>query len=151
MKIDSIVNGIVIDHITAGKAMQLYNLLHLQSVNASVAILMNVVSQKMGRKDIIKIDAQIPVDLDVIGYVDPGATVNFIQDGELLEKKAISLPNRLVNVIRCKNPRCITTTEQELPQIFHLSNREQKVYRCLYCESKAEPVNGPAPADDRVV
>ena len=137
MKIDSIRNGIVIDHITAGKAMELYDLLRLQSVNASVAILMNVVSQKMGRKDIIKIDAQIPVDLDVIGYVDPGATVNFIRDGELIEKRRIEMPQRLTNVLFCRNPRCISSVEQELDHVFLLTDREKRIYRCLYCETKA--------------
>ena len=136
MNIDSIQNGIAIDHITAGKAMQLYNLLHLDTLDASVAMIMNVVSRRMGRKDIIKIDADIPVDLDVIGYVDPGATVNFIRDGVLTEKKNIHLPERLVNVLRCRNPRCITSTEQELSHIFVLTNREEKVYRCVYCETK---------------
>ena len=138
MNIDSIQNGIVIDHITAGSAMRLYSLLKLDEVDASVAIIMNAVSGKMGHKDIIKIDAEIPVDLDVIGFVDPGATVNFIRGGELAEKKNIPMPMTLTNVIRCKNPRCITTTEQELDQVFRLSDRKNKIYRCIYCETKAE-------------
>lgn len=139
MKIDSIVNGIVIDHIGAGRAMLLYKLLKLDKLqDHSVAMIMNVHSQKMGRKDIIKVDADIDLDLDVIAYVDPNATVNIIRDEQLVEKKAIQLPEKLVNVVRCKNPRCISTTEQELPQVFLLTDRENAVYRCRYCETKAE-------------
>ena len=139
MKIDSIVNGIVIDHIAAGRGMQLYKLLGLDKLdNCSVAIIMNVHSRKMGRKDIIKVDATIDLDLDAIGYVDPNATVNIIHDGTLVEKKDIGLPEKLVNIIHCKNPRCITTTEQELTQIFILTDREKGTYRCRYCETKAE-------------
>ena len=139
MKIDSIVNGIVIDHIAAGRGMQLYKLLGLDKLeDCSVAILMNVQSQKMGRKDIIKVDATIDLDLDAIGYVDPNATVNIIKNGELVEKQDIGLPEKLVDIIRCKNPRCITTTEQELTQIFILTDRKTGTYRCRYCETKAE-------------
>ena len=137
MNIDSIRNGIVIDHITAGCGMKLYDLLGLDSLDCSVAIIKNVVSGKMGKKDIIKIDADIPVNLDVIGYVDPGVTVNIIRDGERVEKKTIEMPGRLVNVIRCKNPRCISSCEQELDHIFTLTDPEKKIYRCLYCETKA--------------
>ena len=136
MNIDSIVNGIVIDHITAGRAMRLYELLGLGEADCSVAIIKNAVSRKLGRKDIIKIDADMPVDLDVIGYVDPGATVNIIREGALAEKRIIGKPMRLTNVIRCKNPRCITSVEQELPHIFCLTDSENGVYRCLYCETK---------------
>ena len=139
MKIDSIVNGIVIDHIAAGRGMQLYKLLGLDKLtDCSVAIIMNVQSKKMGRKDIIKVDAAIDLDLNAIGYVDPNATVNIIRDGELVEKKDIVLPEQLVDIIRCKNPRCISTTEQELTQVFVLTDRENGVYRCRYCEAKAE-------------
>ncbi|HIQ69426.1 MAG TPA: aspartate carbamoyltransferase regulatory subunit [Candidatus Faecousia faecipullorum] len=138
MNIDSIINGIVIDHIAAGRGMMLYKLLHLDRLDCSVAIIKNVHSNKMGKKDIIKVDAAIDLNTDVIGYVDPNATVNVIRDGRLVEKKAIVLPERLVNVIRCKNPRCISTTEQELPQVFVLTDREKGVYRCRYCETKAE-------------
>ena len=137
MNIDSIQNGIVIDHITAGRGMKLYELLHLEQLDCSVAIIKNVHSQKQGKKDIIKIDADIPVNLDVIGYVDPGVTVNVIRDGVLVEKKRIDMPETLVNVIFCKNPRCITSCEQELKHIFKLTDRKNKVYRCLYCETKA--------------
>ena len=138
MNIDSIINGIVIDHIAAGRGMMLYKLLHLDRLDCSVAIIKNVHSNKMGKKDIIKVDAAIDLNTDVIGYVDPNATVNVIRDGRLVEKKAIVLPERLVNVIRCRNPRCISTTEQELPQVFVLTDREKGVYRCRYCETKAE-------------
>ena len=137
MNIDSIQNGVVIDHITAGGGMKLYNLLGLDTVDCSVALIRNVPSKKMGRKDIIKIDGDISVNLDVIGYVDPEATVNIIRNGEMVEKKSIPMPEQLVNVIRCKNPRCITTCEQELPHAVRLTDREKKVYRCIYCETKA--------------
>ena len=137
MNIDSIQNGIVIDHITAGRGMKLYELLGLEKLDCSVAIIKNVHSLKQGKKDIIKIDADIPVNLDVIGYVDPGVTVNVIRDGVLVEKKRIDMPETLVNVIFCKNPRCITSCEQELKHIFKLTDRKNKVYRCLYCETKA--------------
>ena len=136
MTVDSIQNGIVIDHIAAGRGMKLYELLGLSAAAVPVAIMMNVTSGKLGRKDIIKIDGDIPVNLDVIGYVDPGATVNIIRNGELKEKKALGMPERLENVIRCKNPRCVSTTEQELPQIFLLTDRENKEYRCAWCETK---------------
>ena len=137
MNIDAIQNGIVLDHITAGKGMQLYDLLGLEKLDCSVAIIKNVVSKKQGRKDIIKIDADIPVNFDVIGYVDPGVIVNIIRDGELIEKRSIDMPLLLTNVIFCKNPRCITTVEQELKHVFKLTDRKNKVYRCIYCETKA--------------
>ena len=118
MIIDAISNGIVIDHITAGKAMYLYKVLELDKLDCSVALLKNVVSNKLGRKDIIKIDRILDLDWDVIGYVDPGITVNFIKDGKQVEKRQLKLPTRIKNVIHCKNPRCITSVEQELPQVF---------------------------------
>lgn len=138
MNIDAIRNGIVIDHITAGRGMEIYRLLHLDSLDCSVAIIKNVTSAKMGKKDIIKIDADLPLDMDILGYVDPGITVDIIRNGELAEKRRMDLPERLTNVIFCKNPRCITSTEQELPHVFRLSDREGRVYRCLYCETKAK-------------
>ena len=141
MNIDSIVNGVVIDHITAGRGMYLYKLLGLEKLDCTVAIIKNVASKKMGRKDIIKVDADIELDLDVIGYVDPKVTVNVIKDGKLVEKKTIAMPETLINVIKCKNPRCITTTEQELDQIFKLTDKANGVYRCLYCEAKAKEHN----------
>ena len=137
MNVDSIQNGIVIDHISAGSGMKLYELLKLDSLDATVAIIKNVSSRKMGKKDIIKIDADIPVDIDVIGFVDPKATVNIIRGGKLVEKRTIGLPKCLHGVIKCKNPRCITSCEQELEQIFKLTDEKEKIYRCMYCETKA--------------
>ena len=138
MNIDSIKNGLVIDHIRSGGAMRIYDLLGLGSLDCTVAIIKNAQSGKMGRKDIIKIDTVTDIDLDVLGYVDPGITVNVIRGGELVEKKNLTLPERLENVLRCKNPRCITSVEPGLKQVFFLSDRERKTYRCLYCEAKAE-------------
>ena len=138
MNIDSIKNGLVIDHIRSGGAMRIYDLLGLGSLDCTVAIIKNAQSGKMGRKDIIKIDTVTDIDLDVQGYVDPGITVNVIRGGELVEKKNLTLPERLENVLRCKNPRCITSVEPGLKQVFFLSDRERKTYRCLYCEAKAE-------------
>ena len=138
MKIDSILNGVVIDHIAAGSGMKLYDLLKLDDLDCSVAIIKNVVSKKMKKKDIIKIDADIPVNLDIIAYVDPNATINIIKDGVLLEKRTLKVPRKLVNVLKCKNPRCITSTEQEIDHIFKLVDEDEKVYRCIYCESKAK-------------
>lgn len=137
MNIDSIQNGVVIDHITAGKCMRLYELLNLASLDVSVALIKNVNSKKMGKKDIIKIDADIDLNLDVIGFVDPDATVNIIKNGVLVEKRSIGMPETLINVIKCKNPRCITSCEQELDHIFKLTDKSNKVYRCIYCETKA--------------
>ncbi len=138
MNIDSIKNGIVIDHITAGRGMKLYKLLNLQSLDCSVALINNVGSRKMGKKDIIKIDAEVDLDTEILGYVDPDVTVNIIKDGKTVEKLHIELPEKLTNVLHCKNPRCISSTEQELPQIFTLADRENRIYRCLYCEAKAK-------------
>lgn len=137
MNIDSIKNGVVIDHISAGKAMELYGILGLDSLGCSVAVIKNAPSGKMGKKDIIKIDADINMNFDVIGYISPNATVNIIKNGETVEKKHIALPQRLTNIIKCKNPRCITTTEQEIEHIFVLTNRDKAEYRCLYCDTKA--------------
>ena len=138
MVIDAISNGIVLDHIKAGRSMELYHILNLDKLQCSVAVLKNVTSRKMGRKDIIKIDEIIDLNFDVLGYVDPGITVSIVRDGKLDRKFSVELPERVVNVIRCKNPRCITSTEQELPQIFKLTDREKRVYRCIYCESRAK-------------
>ena len=135
MNIDSIKNGIVIDHITPGKAMQLYQMLGIDKLDCCVAVIQNVGSQKMGKKDIIKIDSSISINLDVIGYVSPNATINTIENGKIVRKEHIDLPRRLCNIIYCKNPRCITTTEQEIEHIFVLSDKGE--YRCLYCETKA--------------
>ena len=136
MKIDAIHRGIVLDHIKAGRAMDIYRYLHLDELQCPVAIIKNARSEAMGLKDIIKIDDEIDIDLDVVGFVDPGTTVNIIKDGVVVEKKRLELPERLVNVIRCKNPRCITSIEQELPHIFYLADEEKEVYRCQYCDEK---------------
>ena len=136
MKIDSIKNGYVIDHIKAGRGMELYRLLKLDQLSCPVAIIQNVASNKMGRKDIIKIDGNFDLNMEILGYVDPDVTVDVIKDEALVEKRRIALPERLTNVIKCKNPRCITTTEQELPHIFKLTDSEKRIYRCIYCETK---------------
>jgi len=137
MNLGGVTNGIVIDHIKAGRSMDIYHYLNLEELDSCVAIVKNVTSTKHGRKDIIKIDEMIDLDLDVLGYIDPNITVNIVKDGELAEKKHLALPERLKNVLKCKNPRCITTTEQEIDHIFCLTDRESGQYRCLYCESKA--------------
>ena len=138
MNIDSILNGYVIDHIQAGRAMEIYHYLGLDDLDCSVAIIKNAKSQNMGKKDIIKIDQEIPLDLDLLAYIDSGITVNVIRDGKLVEKKKPDMPEKVVNVIKCKNPRCITQVEQELDHIFVLTDREQQVYRCFYCEAQSK-------------
>ena len=137
MNIDSIHNGIVIDHIPAGAAMELYKLLGLDALDCSVAIIKNAHSNLTGKKDIIKIDSAIELDFDLIGYIAPNAKINIIRDGVRVEKRAVSLPKTLTNVIKCQNPRCITQVEQELDQIFKLTEEDTKTYRCVYCETKA--------------
>ncbi len=141
MIIGQIKDGIVLDHITAGRCMDIYNILKLGEMSSTVAMIKNADSVKMGKKDIIKIFESIEIDLDVLGYIDPGITVNIIRDGELVKRKKLSLPEEVTGVIRCKNPRCITSVEQELPHKFRLTDRENKVYRCIYCESKASSSN----------
>lgn len=138
MHIDAIQNGIVIDHIQAGKSMDLYHFLHLDELDCSVAILRHVNSQKMGKKDMIKIDSTLDMDLGVLGYIDPNITISIIQDGKQVKKFHPELPEQITNVIFCKNPRCITTVEQEIDHIFKLADKEKGVYRCLYCESEAK-------------
>lgn len=137
LNISGLTEGLVLDHIPAGKSMDIYNYLGLGKLDCQVAIIKNCRSDKMGKKDIIKIEGGIDlIDLDVLGFVDPGITVNIIRDGSISEKKKLMLPKKLTNVIKCKNPRCITTIEQELPHVFFLADKEKKVYRCLYCEEK---------------
>ena len=139
MNIDSIKNGIVIDHISAGKSMEIYNYLKLDSLGCPVAVLQNVKSNKMGRKDIMKIDSDtININFDVLGYIDPDITVNIIKDGKIAEKKHLELPREMVNVLFCSNPRCITSTEPELDHIFRLTDKKTRTYRCAYCESKSK-------------
>ena len=141
MNIDGIQNGIVLDHITAGKAMLVYKYLRLDKLDCSVAIIKNVKSNKLGRKDIIKIDQDYSINLDVLGYIDPDITVSIIKDGKTVEKKKVELPEKLVNIIFCKNPRCITTTEQGIDHIFKLVNREKRTYRCIYCEEERQTMS----------
>ena len=138
MKVDSIRNGIVIDHINAGRAMEIYKLLGLDSLDCSVALIKNVPSRRMVRKDIIKIDSDFDLDINALGFVDPEVTVNIIRDGVVAEKKRVQLPKELVNVVFCKNPRCISSVEQELPQIFRLTDKAAGIHRCIYCEHIAE-------------
>ena len=134
MNIDSIKNGIVIDHITAGRGMEIYKLLCLSELDCSVALIKIVHSTKLGRKDIIKIDSDFDIDMDILGYVDPDCTIDVIKDGRLAEKKHPELPEVLTNVIFCKNPRCITSVEEEIDHIFYLSGNGR--YRCAYCEQE---------------
>lgn len=138
MKVGAINNGVVIDHITAGKGMELYRFLNLDHVDAPIALIKNAPSQKMGKKDIIKIDAELALDLDALGYIDSNVTINIVKDGERVEKFHPQLPEKLTNIVHCKNPRCITSVEQEIPHIFKLTNRETGEYRCIYCEAKAK-------------
>ncbi len=138
MNIDSIRNGIVLDHIKPGKAMEIYRFLGLDALDCSVAIIQKAPSKKQGRKDIIKIDSEMSLDLNILGFIDPEITVNVIKDGELVEKKHLHLPKQIKDVLKCKNPRCITSVEQELPHIFVLTDPKKAVYRCVYCETKAE-------------
>lgn len=138
MQIDAIMNGIVLDHIKAGNSMRLYEVLNLAELKCSVAIIQNADSVKMGKKDILKIDELIDINFDVLGYIDPGVTVNIIKNGVLADRIHLELPQMVENVIKCKNPRCITSIEQELPHRFKLINKDEKLYRCVYCESKAK-------------
>ena len=138
LNISGLKEGFVLDHIQAGRSMDIYFKLGLDKLDCQVAIIKNARSSKMGRKDIIKIDREMDLDWDLIGYVDPSITVNIIRDGKLVEKRTLKLPERITNVIRCKNPRCITSVEQELPQVFTLTEESTRTYRCLYCETKAE-------------
>ena len=137
MKIGHIENGIVLDHITAGKAMDIYNILKLGQLDCTVALIKNADSPKLGKKDIIKISTLLDLDLDILGYLDPGITVNIIKNGEVAERRQLALPQRVVGVIKCKNPRCITSIEQEIVHEFKLTDPAKKVYRCIYCEQKA--------------
>ena len=134
MNIDSIKNGYVIDHIQAGKGMQIYELLQLNKLDCQVAIITNAKSQKSGTKDIIKIDKDIPIDLETLGFIDHNITINIVKDDQIIEKRKLSLPEKIVNVAECQNPRCITSIEKGLDQVFILTDKENEVYRCQYCE-----------------
>lgn len=134
MNIDSIKNGIVIDHIGAKKGMEIYEALRLKELDCAVAIITNAKSEKMGRKDIIKIDQDIDIDMEVIGFIEPHATINIVKDNKLVDKYNVKLPEKIVNIAKCQNPRCITSIEKDLDQIFTLTDKENQVYRCKYCE-----------------
>lgn len=136
MNVDGVRNGIVLDHIAAGKSMEIYRLLNLDQLSCSVAVLQNVQSKKYGIKDMIKIDEMIDINLDIIGYIDPNITINIVKDNELVSKKHLSLPEKLDNVIFCKNPRCITSVEQEIVHSFRLADAEKRIYRCVYCDTE---------------
>ena len=137
MIIGQIKEGIVLDHITAGNSMNIYNVLNLGKLDCTVALIKNADSPKMGKKDIIKISTHLDIDLDILGYLDPGITVNIIKDGQVAERRKLALPQRVVNVIKCKNPSCITSVEREIVHEFKLTDPVKKVYRCIYCEQKA--------------
>ena len=137
MIIGQIKDGIVLDHITAGNSMNIYHVLNLDKLDSSVALIKNADSEKMGKKDIIKIGTLMDIDLDILGYLDPGITVNIIRDGKVAERRHVALPERVVGVIKCKNPRCITSVEREIVHEFKLTDPVKKVYRCIYCEQKA--------------
>lgn len=138
MIIGQIKDGIVLDHITAGRGMEIYNILKLDKLDCTVALIKNADSPKLGKKDIIKIGTMMDLDLDVLGYLDPGITVNIIRDGKVAERRRLELPQRVVGVIKCKNPRCITSVEQEIIHEFKLTDPKKKVYRCIYCEQEAK-------------
>ncbi len=137
MIIGQIKDGIVLDHITAGRGMEIYKILNLDKLNCTVAMIERASSRKMGRKDIIKVDELIDLDFEVLGYMDPGITVNIIRDGQVAERRSLTLPERVIGVLECKNPRCITSTEQEIVHEFKLTDPEKQVYRCIYCDQKA--------------
>lgn len=137
LNVGQLSEGVVLDHIKAGKSMTIYHDLELDKLDCCVAIIKNARSNKRGRKDIIKVECPIDtLDLDILGFIDHNITVNIIKDGEIVEKKQLSLPKEVHNVIKCKNPRCITSIEQELEQIFILADPKKEIYRCKYCEEK---------------
>ena len=137
LNVDQLTEGVVLDHIQAGKSMSIYKYLKLDQMDCCVAIIKNARSNKMGKKDIIKIECPIDaLDLDVLGFIDHNITVNIVKDSKIVEKKELELPKQLTNIIRCKNPRCISSIEQGLKHVFFLSDPEQEVYRCKYCEEK---------------
>ncbi|ROR22114.1 aspartate carbamoyltransferase regulatory subunit [Mobilisporobacter senegalensis] len=142
LNIGGLKEGIVIDHIKAGGAMYIYSYLGLENLDCSVAIIKNAKSNKMGKKDIIKIDHNIDMDLDILGVLDHNITINIIKDGNIVTKRNLNLPEKVTNIIKCKNPRCITSVEQELPHVFRLTDKEKRVYRCIYCEQKFKGSNG---------
>mgnify|MGYP005782376449 CR=1 FL=1 len=134
MNIDSIKNGIVIDHIKAKNGMQIYKALNLEELDCSVAIITNAKSKKMGKKDIIKIDKEMDINLDILGFIDSNITINIVKDDKLVKKFHVTKPDKIVNLVKCQNPRCITSIGKELEQVFILTNKEKGIYRCKYCE-----------------
>ena len=137
LNVGKLTEGFVLDHIQAGRCMEIYQYLGLDKLDCCVAIIKNAKSKKMGKKDIIKIDGGLDlVDLDILGFIDHNITVNIIKNGEIVEKKELTLPKTVTNVIKCKNPRCITSIEQELDQVFYLTDEDKQIYRCKYCEEK---------------
>ena len=138
LNISGLSEGIVLDHIKAGKSLDIYYQLGLNKLDSQIAIIKNAHSQKMGRKDILKVEGDVldRIDLDVLGYIDHSITVNIIRDSKIVEKRVLRLPKQITNVIHCKNPRCITSIEQELPHIFYLSDPEREIYRCRYCDER---------------
>ena len=140
MIIGTIKDGVVIDHIPAGRGMEIYQYLHLDELECEVALIKNAESGKLGKKDILKVNEVIDLNFELLGYIDPGITVNIIRNGVRVEKTHPQLPEQVTGIIRCKNPRCITSTEQDLPHVFKLTDREHGVYRCIYCESRAKHV-----------
>jgi len=137
LNIGGLKEGIVLDHIEAGKSLEIYYNLGLDKLDCQVAIIKNAKSNKMGKKDIIKIEGGMDhINLEILGYIDHNITVNIICDNKIVEKKALSLPKKITNIIQCKNPRCITSIEQGLPHVFYLSDAEKETYRCMYCEEK---------------
>lgn len=136
LNVDSLNQGVVIDHIKAGSSMDIYRYLNLDELDCSIAIIKNAKSNKFGKKDIIKIEGTIDIDLDILGFIDHNITVNIIDNGKIIRKENLTLPKEVKNVIRCKNPRCITSCEDGIDQIFKLSNEEKHLYRCIYCEQE---------------
>lgn len=136
LNIGGLNEGVVIDHIKAGGAMEIYHYLELEKLDCSVAIIKNAKSNKMGKKDIIKIEGPITINLEVLGVLDENITINIIRNDKIVEKRVLALPDLVTNVIKCKNPRCITSVEQELPHRFKLTDKKNRVYRCMYCEQK---------------
>ena len=140
LNVGKIEEGFVLDHIKAGKSLDVYYQIQLDKLDCTVAIIKNARSNAMGKKDILKVECDInTLNLDILGFIDPNITVNVIKDGEIVEKRDIYLPQEIKGVIHCHNPRCITSIEQELPHIFVLSDAEKRVYRCKYCEEKYSP------------
>jgi len=135
LNVDSIENGIVIDHIKAGRGMHIYNYLKLDELEGSVALIKNVRSKVQGKKDLIKIEGDININLDILGFIDPNATVNIVDEGKIVDKKKLKLPDIVVDIVKCKNPRCITSVENEIKHEFKLVNIEKRSYRCIYCDS----------------